>query len=144
MQKFCFKCQTEKPIDEFYKHPEMADGHLNKCKECTKSDVTANRNARLLEARTYDSRRSKQPTRIAATTKSTRRWRQKNHRKYAAQVILNNAIRAGKIKRKPCERCGAKAHAHHENYDKPLEVNWLCATHHSERHKEMRKLALVP
>lgn len=36
--KTCFKCNTEKELDEFYKHPMMADGHLNKCKVCTRSD----------------------------------------------------------------------------------------------------------
>ena len=39
MTKKCFKCDTIKPIDSFYKHPETADGRLNKCIECTKSDV---------------------------------------------------------------------------------------------------------
>jgi hypothetical protein len=39
------------------------------------------------------------------------------------------------LDRQPCEICGEKAEAHHDNYDKPLEVRWLCFFHHREWHK---------
>lgn len=37
--KKCFKCGEGKELSEYYKHAAMGDGHLNKCKACTKSDT---------------------------------------------------------------------------------------------------------
>ena len=36
--KECFKCGSVKGLDDFYKHNAMIDGHLGKCKSCTKND----------------------------------------------------------------------------------------------------------
>lgn len=53
-----------------------------------------------------------------------------------ARSILNHAVRNGKVTRKPCEICGEIAEGHHDNYANPLEVRWLCFTHHRKFHHE--------
>lgn len=42
--KECFKCKQKLSVDEFYKHKQMADGLLGKCKTCTKKDVSLREN----------------------------------------------------------------------------------------------------
>jgi len=44
----------------------------------------------------------------------------------------------GGLQPQPCAVCGCeKAVAHHEDYTKPLDVTWLCRTHHQLRHSEI-------
>ena len=138
--KECFKCKTVKPLEEFYKHFGMADGHVNKCKGCNKNDVTNNRNKNIEKYRAYDRERGLNPARIKATTEITRAWREEDKRRGKAHSAVGKAIRSGDLVRQPCIRCGAeKSVAHHEDYDKPLEVMWLCQPCHKQRHKELLK-----
>lgn len=130
--KACFKCGETKPLSDFYRHPMMADGHLNKCKECNKKDVTENRNDNLEYYRRYDRERGSRHT-----AEATRRYRSENPKKYKAHCIVRDAVKVGTLVPQPCECCGeVPAHAHHCDYDKPLEVMWLCPLHHVDWHQK--------
>jgi len=52
-----------------------------------------------------------------------------------ANRAVERALAAGNLRRQPCEICGdLNAHAHHEDYSKPLEIRWLCRKHHNGLH----------
>lgn len=71
-------------------------------------------------------------------SRSRKRWRENENfrRKHSIRTRVNSLLQKGKIKRMPCEVCGAeKTEAHHCDYNKPLEIMWLCAEHHREWHK---------
>jgi hypothetical protein len=44
MEKKCFKCNVIKSLEDFYSHPQMPDGKVNKCKSCNKKDSLENYN----------------------------------------------------------------------------------------------------
>jgi hypothetical protein len=139
--KTCFKCNIEKPLTEFYKHNGMVDGYLNKCKECAKNDVTKHRNANIEKVREYDRKRGKNKDRIKASAEVTKIWRSQDKRRSIAHNMVLRAIKSGTLLRQPCIKCNCeKSVAHHEDYDKPLEVTWLCQPCHKKRHIEINKI----
>ena len=69
--KTCFKCNIEKQLDAFYKHKGMKDGHLNKCKDCTKSD----------SVRSYELNKDD----VTFIKKERKRGRDKYHRLYSGK-----------------------------------------------------------
>lgn len=147
MEKACFKCGATKPLDAFYKHPMMADGHLNKCADCTRSDVRANRAARVEYYQAYDRNRARDPQRMFEK-KEREKLNPPAPRvetdllKRAARVAVGNAVRDGRLKKPPeCEICAVsdeRLHGHHDDYSKPLDVIWVCAACHSLIHSYWR------
>lgn len=141
MGKQCFKCKETKNLSEFYRHSRMADGHLNKCKTCSKKDSIEHRVQNLEKVREYDRERGKRPERIKAGVEITKLWRAEDQRRQKAHNAVFTAVRSGRLTRQPCLRCGEeKTVAHHEDYSRPLDVMWLCQPCHVKRHKEIRAL----
>lgn len=231
VNKACFKCGEIKPLSEFYKHPQMADGHVNKCKVCNKKDVHEHRLENLDKIQEYDRTRRKKglvsderweeistkrkeysqayyaanpdkweerlrkarkanymvddwevlsaekrewseeyytqnpdkwEERLAKSRKASKtpeeweelvlykrkyardnydptkcqEYRARNPKKYSAHSKVAYAIKIGTLVKQPCEVCGCEnTHAHHCDYDKPLDVMWLCPEHHHDWHR---------
>lgn len=118
----------------------MADGRLNKCKECTKGDSkkTYEKIQSIPELAIRERKRQRikeNKRRIEGRTKKYK----KQLRRSPASDILAKAIRLKQIEKKPCEICGkTRAQGHHEDYSKPLDVVWLCIRHHNDRHIHLR------
>ena len=125
----------------------MADGHLNKCKSCVRLRVLKNTKEKSEYYKEYDRKRGMLPNRVEARKKYAKTEQgkeaiKKAHKKYKesypardfARNAVNNAVRDGKLKKLPCFICGDVAEAHHPDYGRPLDVVWLCNTHHREAH----------
>lgn len=149
--KKCFKCKWVKPVEDFYKHPQMSGGRVNKCKSCNKADVTANRREKAEYYIEYDRQRMNEPKRvdarklyaktpegIASGNKAKVKWSERNPIKTKASRMVSNYVRDGKMSKPDrCECCGVEARicGHHDDYAKPLDVRWLCDLCHRSWHK---------
>lgn len=57
--KVCFRCNKAQPLTEYYVHAQMADGHLNKCKSCTKADAKARLEVKIKDPEWADAERER-------------------------------------------------------------------------------------
>ncbi len=133
MEKKCLSCGQTKLISDFYPHKRMADGHLNKCKDCVKEYERQRRLNPAFREKilAYDRARGNRQDRDYL-----KQYRKKYPNKYLAHNLVNNAIRDERLFNEPCQVCGKEegVHAHHDDYSKPLNIRWLCAAHHRQWH----------
>jgi hypothetical protein len=114
----------------------MKDGHLNKCKSCTKKDVANNREQKIDKYREYDIERSRSEKRKKNASAANEKYISKYPERIAANKALRKAVQVGEIQKTPCIICGnEKSYGHHHDYSRPLDVNWLCQAHHKAAHK---------
>lgn len=136
-ERVCVRCEQNKPIGEFNKNISLLSGRERACKVCKRVDDARryyrSREKRLKKGKEYDQR---QYVKDRKRIYSKERYRAEPI-KAKARMIVNNMITLGKLLRKSCTVCGeVKSEAHHEDYNKPLWIEWLCRKHHFIRHRK--------
>ena len=139
--KRCTKCEEEKDLDSLVSDKRLKSGKGSMCKRCA-VNIQKKRYLDPLFAKAkcgYSKQYAKKNR--DRRVELDRAWRLKHPCKKKAQDRINSLIRSGKlVPPAACERCSNadQLQAHHEDYSKPLEVQWLCITCHNTRHKEIR------
>ncbi|EJT01398.1 hypothetical protein RCCGE510_29136 (plasmid) [Rhizobium sp. CCGE 510] len=92
---------------------------------------TRNHDTAQARAQTY----VRQDAAMLKTDTRQANWRRANPGKYDAHLAVQRAVKAGELEKQTCEVCGVEAvDAHHDQYDEPLRVRWLCRRHHTRLH----------
>ncbi|MEA0049763.1 hypothetical protein [Escherichia coli] len=162
--KQCSKCGALLPLSCFYKNKSTKDGYACWCSDCYKHHYQHNKD-KIIEQhkeyvdknkeqvkeckhKNYENNKDKIKERIKCYSqtdngkevhkRSNDKWIRKNIKKHNAHIEVYKAIRSGVLSPGPCEVCGRseRVHAHHCDYDKPLDVMWLCPICHRAWHNE--------
>ena len=135
-RKRCAKCMQVKDVSAFY-HGNGKGGYRSPCKQCRKECereyTRSHKEAISLKGKKY---RQQHPER-------TRRQQRLYHQSYPERQRCKDAVqrakKAGILTVGSCADCGVSPkdiaiQAHHTDYEKPLDVVWLCASCHQGRH----------
>lgn len=130
--KPCICCKQVLPMSEYYKHSQMKDGHLNKCKVCCIGQAKDRRFGPKREAiLEFDrTRPHRQAKRVGCSEK------------IRAHNALVRAVARGVLTRPSvCPVCGndRRIEAHHPDYTKPLYIEWLCSACHKQLHVRLKE-----
>lgn len=122
--KACARCNAEKPRSEFHRDAGKADGLSPWCKLCKNTHRLESLKDKLQDPTSQESIRK----RIYAQV---------------ARAVGNGTL----VKPKACPSCHVEVdpselQGHHHDYDKPLDVEWVCRQCHTRQHKQERESTL--
>ena len=129
--KVCSKCNEDKPLSDFYARAYRAGGYEKRCIACMLA---------------YSKQYNKDNSDKVNSRKKVLRKEKKEKEDYESMTpkqriayrLVSNAMRNKHLHPEPCVECGSEknVHAHHNDYDKPLNVTWLCVRHHGAWHRK--------
>lgn len=131
-QKQCIACGQTKPIAEFYAMRRRGRvDRRSRCRTCQ----------RQLEGR----QERADPKRNEKLKRRREKWPEKER---ARKAIAKRLERGTITKPDHCEGCGKQfpsrqIQAHHRDYSKPLEVDWLCQSCHRAVHRQEKAAAVA-
>lgn len=117
--KACFKCGVDKPLASYYKHKKMMDGHLNKCKDCTKKDSKANHDLKSKDPKWVESEKERHRKKYhrleykdkhKPTPEKKKEIMDRYKSKYPEKVLAKNRVSSSK-------RAFKGSHLHHWSYN---------------------------
>jgi hypothetical protein len=117
--KKCSKCLRVLPFNSFGKQKSQKDGFRSICRHC-----------KIKQDYLYRQK--------PETKKKRYKYFKKYSEKYPEKIKAHIMVRTKLIEKHPCEVCGKESNveAHHTDYNKPLQVIWLCKKHHEEIHRK--------
>jgi len=123
--KTCSTCNTPKPLTDFHRRRDSADGHMGKCKACRKAWQRANLDKGARASADWRRSHKGQAWKARALVRM----------KASARAAVLRAVKAGTLIKTACEKCNAtETEAHHPDYNRPLYVVWLCIPCHQAEH----------
>mgnify|MGYP001283846317 CR=1 FL=1 len=142
--KTCTKCLEVKPLSEYALRSEGY--YRGPCKACMRAyhrqfqmklaQVTRRKKYRMENSSLFNEHNSSYRRRHRKEcNESLARRRKQVPGMMKAHNAVARALAKGSLTKEPCSVCrNPRSHAHHEDYNKPLEVVWLCALHHKLHH----------
>ncbi len=158
ISKICTRCGQNVPLDGFYRHPKGKFGRASLCKPCfterysTPMDERRKTEEGRKRLRILRRQRPVSDEARARERRSAARYSEKYPEKERAKRLVRSALEKGHLTRPAtCAACGKPpepdrygrrvVQAHHHDYSRPLDVEWLCRVCHASEHRALGRKA---